>query len=148
MRHLNDAQESGVTEIWRDYQRGIDYLNSIDLFHKAETCFDFVQGDQWRGLESGGERMPVLNFLKPVMKYGISIVAQNGMSIHYSSMDYSDTRQQSIGVCELLNRHAAKLWERLKLDRYSWEIVQDAYITGNSFVYFYDVNGEDVYKRQ
>ena len=142
MRHLNDTWESGVTEIWRDYQRGIDYLNSINLFHKAETCFDFVQGDQWRGLESGGERMPVLNFLKPVMKYGISIVAQNGMSIHYASMDYSNTRQQSIGVCELLNRHAAKLWEHLKLDRYCWEIIQDAYITGNSFVYFYDADGE------
>lgn len=138
---MRRKEDTCTTKIWQDYQKGLDYLNRKNLFQRVEDSYTFVQGDQWRGLESGGERMPVLNFIKPTMKYGVAMVAQNGMSINYSSMDYSPNRQRTVEICELLNKHAAATWERVKLDKYSWQIIQDAYIAGDAVAYFYDDDG-------
>lgn len=132
------TEKTNTTTIWQVYQRGVDFLTKRDLYQRVEDSYAFAQGDQWRGLQTGGERMPQLNFLRPTMKYGVAMVAQNGMTINYSSMDYSPNRQMSVQLCEKLNQYAAQTWERIKLDKLSWDIIQRAYIAGDDFAYFYD----------
>lgn len=127
-----------VTQIWKDYEKGMDYLNNINLFSKAESCYNFVNGDQWKGLKYGAERPPQLNILLPMMKSSTALVGQNNMAINYLTMNYGANRQRLIDVCKLLNENAAKLWEKLKMDKYVWDILQEAYIAGDSFMYFYD----------
>ena len=127
-----------VTDIWRDYQRGRDYLNSINLFDKVETCFNMVNGDQWKGLKYGKERPPQLNILLPIMKSSTALVGQNVMNIEFTSMNFGAGREHLLEVTEMLNSHAKKTWERLKMDKLNWEILQDAYISGNSAYWFYD----------
>jgi len=80
--------------------------------------------------------------IRPVVDYKLGMVAQNGMSIHYSAMNYDDNYRQMTQVCEKLNHHAEKTWERLKLDRIVWDIILDACISGDSFAYFYSDNGK------
>ena len=128
----------GVTEIWKDYSRGRDYLNSINLFDKVETCFNMVNGDQWKGLKYGKERPPQLNILLPIMKSSTALVGQNVMSIEYISQNYGENRDKLLQVTDHLNAHARKTWERLKMDKLNWEILQDAFIGGNSAYWFYD----------
>lgn len=127
-----------VTDIWKDYQRGRDYLNSINLFDRVETCFNMVNGDQWKGLKYGKERPPQLNILLPIMKSSTALVGQNVMNIEFTSMNYGAGREHLLEVTEMLNSHAKKTWERLKMDKLNWEILQDAYISGNSAYWFYD----------
>lgn len=127
-----------VTDIWKDYQRGRDYLNSINLFDKVETCFNMVNGDQWKGLKYGKDRPPQLNILLPIMKSSTALVGQNVMNIEFTSMNYGTGREHLLEVTEMLNSHAKKTWERLKMDKLNWEILQDAYISGNSAYWFYD----------
>ena len=127
-----------VTDIWKDYQRGRDYLNSINLFDKVETCFNMVNGDQWKGLKYGKERPPQLNILLPIMKSSTALVGQNVMNIEFTSMNYGAGREHLLEVTEMLNSHAKKTWERLKMDKLNWEILQDAFIAGNSAYWFYD----------
>ncbi|MBR6609312.1 MAG: hypothetical protein IKK99_03745 [Oscillospiraceae bacterium] len=129
---------TNVTDIWKDYQRGRDYLNSINLFDKVETCFNMVNGDQWKGLKYGKERPPQLNILLPIMKSSTALVGQNVMNVEFTSMNYGEGRQHLLEVTEMLNNHAKKVWERLKMDKLNWEILQDAYISGNSAYWFYD----------
>lgn len=131
-----------VTDIWRDYQRGRDYLDSINLFSRAETSHNFVNGDQWNGLKFAGERPPHFNILKPIMKTSTALVGQNLMTIQYTSMNYGAGRKSLLDVCEMLNGHARKMWERLKMDKLMWNVLEDAFITGDSFLYFYE-NGQE-----
>lgn len=128
----------GVTEIWKDYSRGRDYLNSVNLFDKVETCFNMVNGDQWKGLKYGKERPPQLNILLPIMKSSTALVGQNVMSIEYISQNYNENRNELLQVTDHLNSHARKTWERLKMDKLNWEILQDAFIGGNAAYWFYD----------
>jgi len=127
-----------VTDLWKDFQAGRQYLDSINLFTRVETCHNFVNGDQWNGLKYGKERPPQLNILLPIMKQSTALVGQNLMTIQYTSMNYGKNRAMLLDVCDKLNSYAAKLWERLKIDKYSWDILQDAYIGGDAFLYFYD----------
>lgn len=127
-----------ITDIWKDYQRGRDYLTSINLFDRVQTCFNMVNGDQWRGLKYGKERPPQLNILHPVMKASTALVGQNIMNIEYISMNYSENRSKLLQLTQWLNTHAQKTWDRLKLDKLNWEILQDAFISGNSAYWFYD----------
>lgn len=127
-----------ATDIWKDYQKGRDYLNGINLFKKVETCFNMVNGDQWEGLKSGAERPPQLNILLPMMKSATAMVGQNVMNIEYVSQNYKTNREHLLQVTAMLNAHAKKVWEKLKLDKLNWEILQDAYIAGNAAYWFYD----------
>ncbi len=127
-----------TTDLWKAYSQGRDYLNSINLFDRVETCFDMVNGDQWKGLKFAGERPPQLNILLPIMKSATSLVGQNVMNIEYISQNYGENRPHLLAVCHSLNSYARKQWERLKMDKHNWEILQDAYIAGNSAYWFYD----------
>ena len=111
-----------VTDIWKDYTRGRDYLASINLFDKVETCFNMVNGDQWQGLKYGKERPPQLNILLPIMKASTALVGQNVMSIEYISRNYGENRNKLLQATKQLNAHARKTWERLKMDKLNWEI--------------------------
>ena len=73
-------KEITTTYIWQKYQKGIDYINRINLTNKTDRCHRMYNGDQWHGLKSGGEELPMLNFIKGVVKYKVSTVAQNTMS--------------------------------------------------------------------
>lgn len=127
-------------EIYKEYERGIEYLSGSDYFNKCDEAYGFFIGDQWRE-DNSGEKKPAYNVLRPIVDYKLSMVAQNGMSINYSTMNFDDKYEKSMSVCGLLNRHAAKLWEKLKMDTLIWDIVQDACVVGGSYIYFYDDNG-------
>lgn len=127
-----------LEKIWAEYSKGLEYLTNTNLFSKVSTCHDFVNGDQWKGLKYTGERPPRLNVLFPMMKSSTAMVGQNSLSIEYTSLNYGPGRQRMVQACNLLTYNAAMLWEQLKMDKLLWDILQDAYIAGDSFLYFYD----------
>ena len=131
-----------ATEVWKAYERGMEYLTRCGLFSRSDECYRFFNGDQWHGLKTGPEKPPSYNILRPIVEYKLSMVAQNGMSIHYSAMNYGENYEDCTQVCELLNAHAVRTWENLKMDRAVWDLVQDACVLGDSFAYFYEKKGE------
>ena len=84
-----------------------------------------------------GEKPPAFNILQPIVDHKISTVAQNGMTINYSTMNYGNDYLKSISLCGKLNDHAQMEWERLKMDRELWNVVKEACISGDSFRYFF-----------
>lgn len=131
------------TSIWELYQRGIDYINKINLTNKTDKCHRMYNGDQWYGLKSGGEDLPTLNFIKGVVKYKVSTVAQNTMSAVYTPIGKRD--DAAVEACEALNTHFQMMWERAKMDKHSWTIVKDACIGADAYIYF---GGADVSQAQ
>ncbi len=129
-----------ATEIWKKYQQGVNHHNQINLYEKVRKAYRFFEGDQWNGLESDGEVMPMYNFIQPVVEHKAASVAMNGMAINYSPMEYGSDYQTAARACDVLNRYAARQWELLKMDKLGWAIIKDACIAGDSYLYFYDRN--------
>ena len=131
------------TYVWELYEKGIDYINRINLTSKTDKCHRMYNGDQWHGLKSGGEDLPVLNFIKGVVKYKVATVAQNTMSAVYTPMGNHD--EVTVKACEALNKHFKVMWERAKMDKHAWAMVKDACIAADSYIYF---GGADVSQGQ
>lgn len=136
-------KELTTTYIWQKYQKGIDYINKINLTNKTDRCHRMYNGDQWHGLKSGGEELPMLNFIKGVVKYKVSTVAQNTMSAVYTPM--GERTEETVKACEALNTHFQIMWERAKMDKYAWAVIKDACIGADAYIYF---GGADVTQSQ
>lgn len=132
-----ETAEPDCTAIWKKYQQGVRRLQNIGLYAKTRRAYRFFEGDQWSGLESGGEMMPIYNIIQPVVEHKSASVAMNGMEICYTPLEYGDY-DQAAQACRTLNRYAARQWELLKMDKLSWQTIKDACIAGDSYLYFYD----------
>lgn len=129
---MNDYSEM-FTDIWSKYEKSRDYIQSKNLMQKTERNWRFFVGDQWYGLESGGEELPKLNFIKPICKYKIATVAQHSMVANYTDME---NREETVKVCELLNKKFAKSWEKGKNESFAWKVIKAACIQGDSYIFY------------
>lgn len=120
-----------TTTIWQKYQKGKDYINKKGLIQTTQKSWNFYLGNQWEGLESGGEQMPMFNFIKPVVKYKVAVVSQNKMAARYTD---PEGRPEYKGVCEALNRNFEKLWENGKFDVKSWNTIKAAAVARDAYL--------------
>lgn len=123
------------TEIWQKYEAGKDHHQRHGMYQSVKKCHRFYEGDQWHGMKAGGESLPVLNFIKPIARYQINMVAMNDMAMIFTSM-VPDAAVQAL--CEDLTHFAAAQAEKAKLDQKKWEIVKNACITGDHYMYVFD----------
>ena len=141
----NDPEEK-ITDIWHKYEKGVEYLHKINHVDKTNRCHRFYSGDHWHGMKSGGEELPSFNFIKGIIKYKASTVAQNSMAAVYSPMSKNPNDIISTKICELLGTYFERSWEKGKLDELSWKIIKDAAIQGDSYIFFGE--GADVSEGQ
>ncbi|MBQ6929005.1 MAG: hypothetical protein IJN27_01680 [Oscillospiraceae bacterium] len=138
--------DSVMTDIWQQYEKSKNYLAGEQLLSKSEKCHDFVDGDQWKGLvvPKGMDRPPQMNILQPIMKNATALVGQNSLEIVFSPLNKTAAKERYIHMCEALNKFVRDTWERLRFDSKVWNVLEDAYITGDALVYsFWDTeNGE------
>lgn len=125
-------------QIWSEYEACLDTHAKMGIEEDTVRAYRFYEGDQWYGLESENEELPIYNFIAPLVKYKTAMVAMNEMSINFSAPILNERMQK---ICAGLSRIAAQRWERLKMDTRCWEIVKAAMISGDSYVYFYDGDG-------
>ena len=68
--------------IWQEYSRDLSYKNSLDLFEKTKQHHNFFLGRQWEGLNAPDLEKPVLNFVKRVVNYLISVLMVNDIAVN------------------------------------------------------------------
>jgi len=149
-------EENKLTTIYTQYQKIKDYLTSKGYFSQLEKNYNFFMGDQWKGLESGNQAMPVDNIIAPICNYKIGVVNQNNMTIVYSSenvddedfeeIEYTDkmgnvetTSKRKIyeKAVELLNKNANNFYESNNLETEIWDYNTENCISGMVCMYIY-----------
>ena len=125
------------TEIWQKYEKCKNYMDGKSIVSKTERNWNFYIGRQWEGIKTGGQELPMLNFIKPIVQYKVSSVAQNAMTAVYSDMDANPNLQP---VYEKLNKYWAQCWEKSKMNQAAWKALKAAAIQGDSYVYWEDAD--------
>lgn len=131
---------SDKTDIWKLYETGKRFLQKLDLVNKTTQAFRFYEGDHWYGLDSGGEKMPIVEVIKPIVDYKTMVLTTNQLQAFYTSQDYdapSDKRQLLTDVCDKLGNEFLRYWERNKMEYVTYDLVMDAMIAGDSYIYLY-----------
>lgn len=133
-----DEQVYETTIEWRQYEEGIKYKQSINLFDTIKTNYLFYLGDQWNGVEAQDLPKPVFNFIKQVIRYKVATVMANDTKIIYFPMYTGDEKydQMCQSVCEALTKYADVLRENQKLDYHNEMLVTDAAVAGSAYTFW------------
>ena len=130
-------QEIQETPIWGLYEKGRNYHRQTGIYVDTDRNYRMYNGNQWEGAKLGDVEPVQKNFIKPIVKYKVSVIHDNLYAIVYSSQNYENRefQQQSGKYCEMLNRYAARVWEKDKMDFKGRRITKDAAINDEGIIY-------------
>ncbi len=85
-----------------------------------------------------------LNFIKPIGRYKISMIAQSGMQMVFNTYSKDEKLNK---VANFLTEFSKKQWEKTKFDKISWDIIKRGFIFGDVYLYNFlssDTGGENL----
>ena len=132
-----DLNEIMETPIWGLYEKGRNYHRITGVYTDTDRNYRFYNGNQWEGARLGDVEPVQKNFIKPIVKYKISVIHDNLYAINYSSQNYENRefQRQSGRYCDMLNRYAARVWEQDKMDFKGRRVTKDAAINDEGIIY-------------
>jgi hypothetical protein len=132
-----DIREIKETSIWQLYELGRNYHRRVGIYADTDRNYNFYNGNQWAGAKLGDVEPVQKNFIKPIVKYKLSVIHDNLFAINYSSNNYENPqfRETAERYCEILNRYASNLWERDKMDFKLRRVTKDAAINDEGIIY-------------
>ena len=132
-----DLTEIMETPIWGLYEKGRNYHRLTGVYADTDRNYRMYNGNQWEGAKLGEVEPVQKNFIKPIVKYKVSVIHDNLYAINYSSQNFENRefQKQSGRYCDMLNRYAARVWEKDKLDFKGRRITKDAAINDEGIIY-------------
>ena len=132
-----DIQEIKETPIWTLYEKGRNYHRRTNIYEDTDRNYRMYNGDQWGGAKLGDVEPVQKNFIKPIVKYKVSVIHDNLYAVNFSSQNYENRtfQKEASRYCDLLNGYMRRLWESDKLDFYGRRVTKDAAINGEGIMY-------------
>lgn len=132
-----DLQEIKQTPIWSMYEKGRNYHRQVGIYVDTDRNYRFYNGNQWEGARLGDVEPVQKNFIKPIVKYKVSVIHDNLYAINYSSQNFENQafHREADRYCDMLNRFAARVWEQDKMDFKGRRITKDSAINDEGIMY-------------
>lgn len=132
-----NIQEIKETPIWTLYEKGRNYHRQTGIYVDTDRNYRMYNGNQWDGAKLGDVEPVQKNFIKPIVKYKVSVIHDNLYAIVYSSQNFANRefQKESVRYCEMLNRYASRVWEKDKMDFKGRRITRDAAINDEGIMY-------------
>ncbi len=131
------TEEIKETHIWGLYEKGRNFHRMMSVYSDTDRNYRMYNGNQWEGAKLGGIEPVQINFIKPIVKYKLSVIHSNLYSINYSSQNFTNKEfaVRAKGYCAMLNRYAHRIWEHDQMDKKGREITRDAAINDEGIIY-------------
>ena len=132
-----DIREIQETPIWGLYEKGRNYHRRVGIYVDTDRNYRMYNGNQWEGAKLGDVEPVQKNFIKPIVKYKVSVIHDNLYAINYSSQNYENREFQKASgrYCDMLNRYAGRVWEKDKLDFKGRRVTRDSAINDEGIMY-------------
>lgn len=144
--------KSNPTNLWRRFEAGRVYKQSIGLYEAVRRNERFYRGDQWSSSASNDLPKPVFNVVKRIIDYLVNTVGANNYTITYNdeNIPFAEKNRDVIkSSLSLITKNGKYRWERCKMDSVLYDMLLDAAISGDGVAYCYwdtDINGGNGYK--
>ena len=141
-----NIEEIRITDVWELYEKGRNFHRMMGVYTDTDRNYRMYNGNQWDGAKLGDVEPVQKNFIKPIVRYKVGVVHDNLYAINFSSQNFEnkDFRKEAEKICEMLNKRAARVWERDKMDVVGRKITKDAAINDEGIIYMnYDEELQD-----
>lgn len=124
-------------EIYKQFQKGIDFNNRIDLNDTVEANENFFIGRQWEGVNSNGLPKPVFNFLKRITLHQVANVTSDNISLYASPLSAAPDDGELSDIVTMVNNEFAALMEHNRIPNLTREYLRNAAVDGDGCTYSY-----------
>lgn len=126
--------EMTAGKLWREYQEGISFDESIGLFDTVKNNENFFIGRQWEGVEAKGLPTPVFNFIRRIVLYLVATTAADNIKFNASPI-----QKERVGelLCKAVNGEFEATFEANKMGLLIREFARNAAVDGDGCLYSY-----------
>lgn len=130
-------EEIKETTIWSLFEKGRNYHRMTSIYTDTDRNYRMYNGNQWGNAKLGDVEPVQKNFIKPIVKYKVSVIHDNLYAINYSSQNFenSEFAKEAERYCDMLNRYAGRVWEKDKMDFKGRRLTKDAAINDEGILY-------------
>lgn len=122
-------------EIWGEYQSGIDFHTSINLYEEVELNQKFVNGDQWGDVIAPDIEKPVCNILSPAVDWYNAMLVSDDIAV---SCDLDDTDTLNKQAMEsIVTMSVEDVFEQTKYKPKLRTYVRNAAIDGGAYKHWW-----------
>lgn len=142
---MEDLTDKAKTYVWLLYQECLNYCRQFNMFEETRKNYRFYNGNQWEGLKISGVEPVQINFIKPVVKYKVGTINSNLWQPVFSSENFENEefRNRAEDICKMLNKKAAKVWEKDAVDIKVRRVSKDSAINSQGVIYAdYDIENQ------
>lgn len=121
-------------EIFKEYHKCEQYNVSLDLYETVKKNENFYIGRQWEGVNAPDLDKPVLNFLKRVTTYFISMIVSDDIGV---SFRFFLEQPGSDAIAKMLSNEVDRVIERTRAKALNREMLKNAVVDGDGCFYLY-----------
>ena len=142
---INELDDINITDVWKDYEKGVMYNRMMNLYDDTEDNYDFYYGNQWKNAKLGNIEKVCFNVINTVVKYKTGVLSQNTYKVIYNALSNNSTDERFEKICAMLAEKSDSIFENEKIDEKSRTIIKDACINDESIFHnYYDTNENEI----
>ncbi len=134
---MKKANEALNEKIYKQFQKGLDFNNRIDLCDNVETSENFFIGRQWEGVQSNGLPTPVFNFLKRIVLHQVANITSDNITMNAKPLAAAPNDQEMERVVSIVNEEFIALMEHNRIPNMTREYMRNAAVDGDGCTYTY-----------
>ena len=126
------TKKTALPELWQEFERAKHYNYSIGLYETVKQNENFYIGKQWEGVRAEGLDKPVLNMLRRVVTYFISMIVTDDIAAVFTPFDSYRHLE-----AEILSSEVDRVIEQTKFKSKCRELLRNAAVDGDGCFYFH-----------
>lgn len=122
------------SDIYSEYQKGVSYNQSIDLYDKVRKNENFFIGNQWEGVDAPDLDKPVFNILKRVCNMFISQIVSDDITASASTFTADAASEDAMRI---VGKELERAIEYSRAKQKNRRILRNACVDGDGCLYAY-----------
>lgn len=134
---MKKSNEALNEKIYKQFQKGLDFNNRIDLCDNVETSENFFIGRQWEGVQANGLPTPVFNFLKRIVLHQVANITSDNITMNAKPLAAAPNDQEMERIVSIVNEEFTALMEHNRIPNMTREYMRNAAVDGDGCTYTY-----------
>lgn len=135
MKKNDESKRPLNEEIYKQFQKGLDFNSHIELNDEVTANENFFIGRQWEGVQSNGLPKPVFNFLKRVVLHQVANITSDNITMHCQPLAAAPGDAEMGRLTSIVNDEFSALMEHNRIPNLTREYMRNAAVDGDGCTY-------------